>query len=338
MKNQKGVTLVALVVTIIVLIILAGISINLILGDNGIITIAKRAKENIELAKIEEETELNELYTQLESSDTDSGGTNYDAIAKLREFKRIIATAITNKGVDTPQDATAEVMAENISKIYQTGYNDGQNYNLRNLSVVSSTGNSGKEASIKIPTGIKSGYIIACANGFSVPTLYIEGDGIISQEEVGAWQASQGASKANHIVKIFYCTLKEEGTAYAKMSVSGNNYATSIGLISGEDNNLKLCKSNGVGSTKCTIDVPEGVKSGYVITCANAFYVPSTYIEGEGIILQNLIGTWQASQGSMKANHIIKLYYCTFNENKAINAYMFSSGDNYATSIAIIGN
>ena len=37
-KNSKGITLVALVVTIIVLIILAGISINLVLGENGIIT------------------------------------------------------------------------------------------------------------------------------------------------------------------------------------------------------------------------------------------------------------------------------------------------------------
>ena len=52
MRKEKGITLVALVVTIIVLIILVGISINLVLGDNGIITIAKRAKENIELAKL----------------------------------------------------------------------------------------------------------------------------------------------------------------------------------------------------------------------------------------------------------------------------------------------
>lgn len=43
-ENKKGITLIALVVTIIVLIILAGISINLILGENGIITKAKEAK------------------------------------------------------------------------------------------------------------------------------------------------------------------------------------------------------------------------------------------------------------------------------------------------------
>ena len=44
LRGQKGITLVALVVTIIVLIILAGISISLILGDNGIITKAKEAR------------------------------------------------------------------------------------------------------------------------------------------------------------------------------------------------------------------------------------------------------------------------------------------------------
>ena len=117
MKNNKGITLVALVITIIVLIILAGISINLILGNNGIITIAKKAKENIELATIEEETQLNELYTQLESSSTDSGGTNYDAIAKLTEFKTAIANAITDMGVKTSPESDTNTMVDNIKKI-----------------------------------------------------------------------------------------------------------------------------------------------------------------------------------------------------------------------------
>ena len=71
MRKQRGITLIALVVTIIILIILSGVSINLVLGENGIITIAKRAKENTELAKVEEEKELNELYTQLEAENTE---------------------------------------------------------------------------------------------------------------------------------------------------------------------------------------------------------------------------------------------------------------------------
>ena len=44
MKNNKGITLVALVVTIVVLLILAGVSINLVLGNNGIIAKAQEAK------------------------------------------------------------------------------------------------------------------------------------------------------------------------------------------------------------------------------------------------------------------------------------------------------
>ncbi len=81
-QQSKGITLVSLVVTIIVLIILAGISINLVLGDKGIITVAKKAKENMELAKIEEETQLNELYTQLEDDDETL---SYEPIEKLIE-------------------------------------------------------------------------------------------------------------------------------------------------------------------------------------------------------------------------------------------------------------
>ena len=38
LKEKRGITLVALVVTIVVLLILAGVSLNLVLGNNGIIT------------------------------------------------------------------------------------------------------------------------------------------------------------------------------------------------------------------------------------------------------------------------------------------------------------
>lgn len=61
-RKQKGVTLIALVITIIVLIILAGVSINMLVGENGIITQAQKAKEDTEKAKIEEEQAMNLLY------------------------------------------------------------------------------------------------------------------------------------------------------------------------------------------------------------------------------------------------------------------------------------
>ncbi len=45
MKEQKGITLIALVITIIVLLILAGVSIAMLTGENGILTKATTAKD-----------------------------------------------------------------------------------------------------------------------------------------------------------------------------------------------------------------------------------------------------------------------------------------------------
>ena len=57
-KNQKGITLIALVITIIVLLILAGVSINMVLGDDGIIKNAQAAKKANKKANIEEAIKL----------------------------------------------------------------------------------------------------------------------------------------------------------------------------------------------------------------------------------------------------------------------------------------
>ncbi len=58
MKKERGITLIALVITIIVLIILAGISINLLLGENGIITKAKKGKGDYQEASLREKVEM----------------------------------------------------------------------------------------------------------------------------------------------------------------------------------------------------------------------------------------------------------------------------------------
>lgn len=54
MKNQNGITLIALVITIIVLLILAGISIAMLTGENGILTQASRSAANTKVAEAKE--------------------------------------------------------------------------------------------------------------------------------------------------------------------------------------------------------------------------------------------------------------------------------------------
>ena len=57
MKNVKGITLIALVITIIVLLILAGVSISLVLGNNGVLTQATNAVQTNRKATVKEEVE-----------------------------------------------------------------------------------------------------------------------------------------------------------------------------------------------------------------------------------------------------------------------------------------
>lgn len=128
-KNNKGITLVALVVTIIVLIILAGVSINIVMGNDGIITRAKQAKENMEIATLEEQEQLNELYEKLNIEAGTIGSSN-DAIAKLVDFKTKIATAITESGIETSASDSAETMANNIKQLGNQGSTEGSRQKL----------------------------------------------------------------------------------------------------------------------------------------------------------------------------------------------------------------
>ena len=62
-RKEKGITLIALVINIIVLLILAGVSIAMLTGDNGIITQAQNAKNRTEEAEEKEKIELAVLDT-----------------------------------------------------------------------------------------------------------------------------------------------------------------------------------------------------------------------------------------------------------------------------------
>ena len=65
MKNQKGITLVALVITIIVLLILAGVSISLVVGQNGVLSQASNAVVTNKAADVKEK-----VSTALASAET----------------------------------------------------------------------------------------------------------------------------------------------------------------------------------------------------------------------------------------------------------------------------
>ncbi len=67
LKGQKGITLVALVITIIVLLILAGITISMTIGQRGILNRAKEAGQNYQNAAKQEEKDLLDINDEMEN-------------------------------------------------------------------------------------------------------------------------------------------------------------------------------------------------------------------------------------------------------------------------------
>ncbi len=64
-NNAQGITLIALIVTIVVMIVIAGVTINMTIGENGIFTKAVKAKEMQEAAEVKERLELKQLDARL---------------------------------------------------------------------------------------------------------------------------------------------------------------------------------------------------------------------------------------------------------------------------------
>lgn len=95
LKNQKGITLIALVITIIVLLILAGVSIAMLTGPNGLLTRAGNAKDDTLKAEAVEKA-------------------NMEAQAQL-------TNALAGKGFDSVDDITANL---------NSGKSDGITYSV----------------------------------------------------------------------------------------------------------------------------------------------------------------------------------------------------------------
>ena len=83
-KSTKGITLIALVVTIIVLLLLAGVSIAMLTGNNGILTQGQRAKEETRIAGVEE---VVKLYKQGKYIDSTTGSVTENADEMLENLK-----------------------------------------------------------------------------------------------------------------------------------------------------------------------------------------------------------------------------------------------------------
>ena len=118
-KSSKGVTLIALVITIIVLLILAGVSIAMLTGDNGILTQAKEAKE----ANIEG-TEKEQIQLAMQSLKMKKQADNVSTIVAADELQnQLIADGAENVTVESGEDDSLVVKYADSKNQYTVNQN-----------------------------------------------------------------------------------------------------------------------------------------------------------------------------------------------------------------------
>ena len=125
LKNTKGITLIALVVTIIVLLILAGVSIAMLTGNNGILTQGKRAKEEQAHAAVREGIML--LYNEYKTKqEVNASKVQEETKVASTEFVKIAANEGTEGATENLGTFKDFIQSKNIINL------DGI-INVRNL-------------------------------------------------------------------------------------------------------------------------------------------------------------------------------------------------------------
>ena len=122
-NKQRGITLIALVVTIIILIILAGVSMNMIVGENGIIKRAAEATKETEIATDKEKIILAVSEAQITDDGYQKLNLNNLQEAVDNQFGEEKAKVIDNG------DGTFSIVVSNNQKTYSISVNGTVEYN-----------------------------------------------------------------------------------------------------------------------------------------------------------------------------------------------------------------
>ena len=268
-KLNKGITLIALVITIIVLLILAGVSIAMLTGQNGILTQAQKAGEQTDIGKEKEDIALayNGAKAENNGGDVDDDDLN------------------RNFGYNNT-DANAEG-----SKPITVTFGSGRQYTIDENGVISGPTEANIVASIKIE-GEKVTTPPMPSSDFS----YVEGsvdDGYVIKDGKGNEYVWVPVDKKQKIkVNV---TSKEDITSITLTDPYGDTILTENNKGTTYTNNEITPTINGPYVLKVTTANEEkttvlGVHSLYAQDTFMDWMVNEEYAEIKGTTLENLLG------------------------------------------------
>ena len=124
LKNQKGITLIALVITIIVLLILAGVSIAMLTGPNGLLT---RAEDAGDASKVAEAVERVNMELQAQYANVLSGKAfDSDVQTNLDGYDGFAASAVVTDTTNPGTLDTADTLVITITSPAASEFNPAE--------------------------------------------------------------------------------------------------------------------------------------------------------------------------------------------------------------------
>ena len=221
---NSAITLIALIITIIVLLILAGVTLTMLMGENGIIKKAQLAKEKTNEAQIEEEKNLKSLEDKINNYNSRENGVSESKY--IKEFKPIILSE-TNVNIKVSNslengedsevygylfllDGKVVSMQQNKEYVY-LDLNKGQEYEI-SIIAIDKQGNFKKSSTIKHKVGvekIKTRYILVDIYDH----IYAD-SGCINELEV-----YNSNSKINYAILNSYDSATKGKTYYASRNI-----------------------------------------------------------------------------------------------------------------------
>ena len=104
LRKNNGITLIALIITIIILLILAGVAIAALTGDNGLFSRTRYAKKNAEISAIEEQLKLGIYETTLD---------NYNNKLNIEDYMEIIKNNNTFQNIEEKEENGEKIVIIN---------------------------------------------------------------------------------------------------------------------------------------------------------------------------------------------------------------------------------
>lgn len=244
LKQNKGITLIALIITIIILLILAGVTINVLIGNNGLFKTAKKAGEDYIKSQLKEELEIEIANIQSKKIANGEELSRED----LWELERLEAIMIS---VETPAEGVYKDYNFTVDENYVVTIEGKNNAIKPKIELTKDTEEIVEEVTIKVKVTTEDGTIVAVTKPDGTTTEETEFEYKVKENKTYKFVA-KGSNGGKAIETIEITNVKET----AKDPIIESNYG------------YPVLKSTGISvdnTVSITFDNKEGLENYYSI-------------------------------------------------------------------------